>query len=253
MSNILRVCWTLRPLTAPRPWLNCSRCGGTRPFRSSGKVRLNANGKRLDAWLIYKCCDCDGTWNRPLFERRNVRELDPDTLGALETSAPEWVERWAFDLADLKRSAARVEHSLMFASRNEPPLSRARRGLPSQSCSRSLPRWRFAWTDLLSSGLGLSRTRVERLHEAGRLCVFPLRRHPLRSPVTDGLRIDHRHFRRGRPSDRHGRDRSDPRIPPADGRSVGREGRRSRGALETQFGTPLPGSGGNAAFLFSVS
>src|SRR6478735_4032528 len=111
MSNVLRMRWTLAPLTPPRPLLNCSRCGGTRPFRSSGKVRLNANGKRLDAWLIYKCRDCDGSWNRPLFERRNVRDLDPETLGALETSASKWVERRAFDLADLKRSAGRVEPS----------------------------------------------------------------------------------------------------------------------------------------------
>lgn len=190
MPNVLRVCWTLRPLTAPRPWLNCSRCGGTRPFRSSGKVRLNANGKRLDAWLIYKCCDCDGTWNRPLFERRNVRELDPDTLGALATSAPEWVERWAFDLADLKRSAARVEHcpdvriEKRASFEPRPPWSSL--AIVLEVAAQVAIRL----DQLLSSGLGLSRTRVERLHEAGRLCVFPLRRHPLRSPVTDGLRID---------------------------------------------------------------
>ena len=65
------------PRTPPRPWLACSRCRGIKPFRCSEKFRLNANGKRLDAWLIYRCASCDNTWNRPVLERRNRRDIDP--------------------------------------------------------------------------------------------------------------------------------------------------------------------------------
>ena len=56
-----------------------STCGDSRRFRSSGKVRLNANGRKLDAWLIYKCESCDRTWNLPLLERAVVGGLDPAT------------------------------------------------------------------------------------------------------------------------------------------------------------------------------
>ena len=65
------------PRTPPQPWLACSRCRDIRPFRCSEKFRLNANGKRLDAWLIYRCGSCDNTWNRPVLERRNRRDIDP--------------------------------------------------------------------------------------------------------------------------------------------------------------------------------
>src|SRR5262245_33518284 len=109
MSATLRVRWTLKPLTPPEPWLACSRCGAPRPFRSSGRIRLNANGKRLDAWLVYRCRDCDGTWNRPLLERRNVGDIDRETLAALHANAADWVARMEFDVNDLKRRAGRVE------------------------------------------------------------------------------------------------------------------------------------------------
>src|SRR5262245_31300010 len=102
-NDVVHVRWILSPKTPPRPWLACSRCGGERPFQASGKIRLNANGRRLDAWLIYRCAACDSTWNRPLFERRNVADFDRVTLAALETNAPNLVRRWAFDLTDLRR------------------------------------------------------------------------------------------------------------------------------------------------------
>ncbi|MGK6315295.1 DUF1062 domain-containing protein [Neorhizobium sp. DT-125] len=71
MCDILRVEWTVIPKSPPRPILSCAGCGSQRPFRSSGRIRLNASGKRLDAWLIYKCTACrqDGDGRVRLFRR----------------------------------------------------------------------------------------------------------------------------------------------------------------------------------------
>ena len=84
MSNLPRVQWTITPRIAPQPWLPCRRCDRPRPFRSSGKIRANANGKRLDAWLIYRCADCGSPWKRPLLQRRSIRDIDPASLQALQ-------------------------------------------------------------------------------------------------------------------------------------------------------------------------
>ena len=97
MSDVLRVQWTITPASAPEPWLNCSRCRGTTRFRASGKIRVNANGKRLDAWLIYKCTSCDNTWNRPILERRHVSTIDPHLLASLQANDPELSRRLAFE------------------------------------------------------------------------------------------------------------------------------------------------------------
>ena len=109
MSDVLRVQWTIIPRTAPQPWLTCSRCGEARRFRSSGKIRVNANGKRVDAWLIYKCTGCGSTWNRPILERRHVRTIEPDFLMSLHTSESMLTRRLAFDVEELRRRAGRVE------------------------------------------------------------------------------------------------------------------------------------------------
>ena len=109
MSNTLRVQWTITPRTAPQPWLNCSRCRGPRCFRSSGRIRVNANGRRIDAWLVYRCTVCDGTWNRPIVERREVSALDRKLLLSLQANDPDLVRGLAFDAAALKRWTGQVQ------------------------------------------------------------------------------------------------------------------------------------------------
>lgn len=84
-------------------------CGGLRAFQSSGKIRLNANGRKLDAWLIYKCLTCEKTWNRPIFERQNVRDIDPVVLDALESNDPQWIQKEMFNLEALRRKSQRVD------------------------------------------------------------------------------------------------------------------------------------------------
>jgi hypothetical protein len=72
-------------------------------------VRLNANGRRLDAWLIYKCTLCERTWNLPLLDRVAVADLPPADLAAMEASAPAWVWPRACDLPALRRHALQVD------------------------------------------------------------------------------------------------------------------------------------------------
>ncbi|WP_292189134.1 DUF1062 domain-containing protein [Mesorhizobium sp.] len=84
MSSILRMRWAIAPKTAPRPHINCNRCGGLKPYHCSGKFRVNANGKRIDAWLIYRCIDCNNSWNFGILERCNRRDIEPALLHSLE-------------------------------------------------------------------------------------------------------------------------------------------------------------------------
>lgn len=47
-------------------------------FVSAGKFRVNANGRRLDIWLIYRCEKCGRTLNVPIYERVLPEKLDPE-------------------------------------------------------------------------------------------------------------------------------------------------------------------------------
>ncbi len=146
MSHTYLVQWTIKPKIAPRPWLACNRCRAARPFEPSGKTRLNANGRRLDAWLIYRCCSCDSTWNRPIFERRHIRDIDPHTLNALQTNDEAWIEKVSFDLDGLRRDAGQIEEFsevhvqktiLNPAAESSPPLEIVLDLAMKTSCERS--------------------------------------------------------------------------------------------------------------------
>src|SRR5689334_17573730 len=98
MSDVLRVKWTIGVAKPPQPLLHCSRCNGTTNFGASDRIRVNSNGRRIDAWLIYRCTSCDITWNRPILERRRVRSIDPLFLAALQANDPRLARRLALDV-----------------------------------------------------------------------------------------------------------------------------------------------------------
>lgn len=188
MSGILRVRWTIIPQTFPQPWLACSRCGGPKPFRCSGKFRLNANGKRLDAWLIYRCSDCEATWNRPLFERRHRDDVDPLMLQALQENDPDCISGFAFDVAELRRHASRIEGAAIVTVRKEVLAAAAPFSALEilMSVSAATP----VRTDrLLATELGLSRKRIEELQGTGRLVVTPGGGKALARAVRDGTSV----------------------------------------------------------------
>ncbi|MGB3248635.1 MAG: DUF1062 domain-containing protein [Tabrizicola sp.] len=169
MTDMIRAQWRIEPITSPQPRRHCSTCGDSRRFRSSGKVRLNANGRKLDAWLIYKCESCDRTWNLPLLERAVVGGLDPATLQAMQQSAPDWVRRQEFDVARLARFCDRVEGT------SEVEIAKRVQGVLPEDWSRidlvvEAPFGLGQRLDrLLARELGLARSAVQEMIVSGHL------------------------------------------------------------------------------------
>jgi len=189
MRSLLHVQWTIIALTAPRPWLDCSGCGTSRPFQCSDRIRLNANGKRLDAWLIYKCATCDRTWNRPIFERRTVGSIEPAVMEALQANDANWIRHQAFDLTALRRRSGHVELSDDVEIRKALLCERPGAAATLQ-ISMVVPYVTGLRLDrLLAIELGLSRGRLEALHRSGALRVEPDQTNMLRRPVRDGCQV----------------------------------------------------------------
>lgn len=70
------------PTRLPLVRRRCHACASGL-FRASGKFRVNANHKRLDAWLLVHCTACGDTVKLTLFERMNVRSVSTDLLDRL--------------------------------------------------------------------------------------------------------------------------------------------------------------------------
>lgn len=189
MCTILRVQWTIIPQIAPQPWIVCSGCGGLKPFQSSGKIRLNANGKKLDAWLIYKCLACDKSWNRPILERQNVRDINPATLQALHANDPAWIRTQAFDIAALRRKSQRVDESSDIDVQKK-ALSREGDAWMALEIALIVPLPTGMRLDrLLAAELSLSRSRLEVFQDAEKLRTDPVHKDMLRRRIKHGLRI----------------------------------------------------------------
>lgn len=184
--HIFRVQWTIVSRTAPQPWIKCSRCGVLKPFRSSGRTRLNANGKTLDAWLIYKCTSCDNTWNRPILERLKVRDLEASVLQALQSANADWLRDFAFDVASLRQRATRIDEfadvEVLKSVKGDAP-----EDWTSLDIELIVPRPVNLRLDrLLSMELELPRARLRALQSGSLLHVAPPHKNALRRPARHG-------------------------------------------------------------------
>ncbi|MGV2109264.1 DUF1062 domain-containing protein [Agrobacterium vitis] len=188
MCNTLRVRWTIIPQTAPQPWIVCSGCGGLRAFQSSGKIRLNANGRKLDAWLIYKCLTCEKTWNRPIFERQNVRDIDPVVLEALQSNDPQWIRTETFNLEALRRKSQRVDEFSEFRI-EKAILHEADHWTKLQIELVVLFPTSTRLDRLLASELRISRSRLQTFHDSGMLQTNSHRANVLRRRIKTGLQV----------------------------------------------------------------
>jgi len=189
MSGTLRIHWTIAPAIAPRPLINCNRCGTVKAYRCSGKFRVNANGKRIDVWLIYRCVDCDNSWNFGIFERCNRRDIEPSLLAALESNDPGLARRHAFDVVALRNQVGRVEECpdvdvqkrVLGGIRESAVALELRLGLEMPTSLR-LDR-------LLAGELSISRSRLQALEEKGLLIVDPDGAKALRKPTRAGMTV----------------------------------------------------------------
>ncbi|PDQ20314.1 hypothetical protein CN311_14710 [Mesorhizobium sanjuanii] len=192
MSSILRILWAIAPKTAPRPHINCNRCGAFKAYHCSGKFRVNANGKRIDAWLIYRCIDCDNSWNFGVLERRNRRDIEPALLHALEGNDPALARRHAFDVVALRSRVGRVEEFPDVTIRKEALDDRPEKTTALELQLELEMPTSLRLDRLLAGELGISRSRLQSWEDKRLLIVAPDGAKALRRPARPGtvIRVD---------------------------------------------------------------
>jgi hypothetical protein len=144
---------------------------------------VNANGKRVDAWLIYKCTLCDNTWNRPVLERRHVSTIDPHLLAALQANDPDLSRRLAFETLRRRLKVAHVDDATV----RKEVVSESPRPADRLEIVCVVPETTGLRVDrLLSTELRLSRSRIRNMQNAGHLAACP---DGLRRPLRNGLQV----------------------------------------------------------------
>ena len=192
MSGYLRIHWAIAPEIAPRPLINCNRCGTVKAYCCSDKFRVNANGKRIDVWLIYRCVGCDNSWNFGIFERCNRRDIEPTLLAALESNDPALARRHAFDVVALRSRVGRIEEFSDVAVHKQSLSDEGKRATALElRLALEMPT-SLRLDRLLAGELGISRSRLQALEERRLLVVDPEGARALRKPTREGttVRID---------------------------------------------------------------
>ncbi len=87
MSYIKTMEYKLLPEKSFEVVKRCSGCGTKANFVTTDCFRVNANGNRVDIWLIYQCKTCKHTWNMTIYERRNPKSIPkPELEGFMSNS-----------------------------------------------------------------------------------------------------------------------------------------------------------------------
>lgn len=188
MCKLLQVRWTIKPQIPPQPWLPCSGCGGLSAFQSSDKIRLNANGRKLDAWLIYRCVTCDKTWNRPIFERQQVGSIDRRILDALHANDPKWIRAETFNLDALRRKTKRIDEFPDYEIVKEVLAEAPGWELLEIEFVSTVPA-SIRLDRLLAAELNLPRRALKAMQELGVLCMEKTCSDDLKRRIRSGARV----------------------------------------------------------------
>lgn len=85
----------------------CSGCGKKMYFVNTGRFRVNANGNKVDIWLIYQCARCKHSLNLTVYERRKPNRIPQEEYRRFLENDEDLALQYGNDKAFLKRN--RVE------------------------------------------------------------------------------------------------------------------------------------------------
>ncbi|MBX9035315.1 DUF1062 domain-containing protein [Gordonibacter massiliensis (ex Traore et al. 2017)] len=158
------IAWHVAPAEAPAALRPCGKCGADAAFLSTGAFRVNAQKKRLDVWLIYRCATCGAVWNCSVVSRARPGSVDGEELDRFLGNDVRLALRCSLDAGLLKRNGAR-RGPVSFTV--EGPVPDDGEDCRVEIDGGSLAGVRLA--EVLRKKLVVSRSELEHLAEAGRV------------------------------------------------------------------------------------
>ncbi|MCE7003028.1 DUF1062 domain-containing protein [Kibdelosporangium philippinense] len=155
--------WVISELGLPAIVKPCVSCRSTR-HHPTGKIRMNANGKLLDVWLLIGCEQCGRTSKIAVHERIHVHALDHDRLLTFENNDPAMVRELVLG------AGHRLDWTGTWQLHTDMPFYEL---APDDPALEVLVRFELPAPirveKLLTSGFGLSRSAVRGMVGSGRI------------------------------------------------------------------------------------
>lgn len=116
--------WEVHSLSNTTVRRHCKRCGTQRDFAPTGRFRINANKRKLDVWLMYRCTQCGNGWNLPLYERVPPQSLPKAERLALQQNDAATAQKYATNAALLAKHGCAVAPPAWEVVGETPPFGR---------------------------------------------------------------------------------------------------------------------------------
>jgi hypothetical protein len=158
--------WLVRPTGLPLIRRRCLSCASAQ-YRAHGRFRVNANHKLLDVWLLALCVGCGETVKLAVLQRIHVRAIDPSTLTRFHDNDVELAAKLLQDPGLLRRNGVTLDWDGAWTlQKTTVDVSEAE---VIDTSVRFVQRIPIRLTRLLSDGLDVSRSEVQRLVADGNL------------------------------------------------------------------------------------
>ena len=109
MSYLEKIEYEIVPKDSLTLIRNCAGCGKKTHFTNTKKFRVNANGNRLDVWLIYQCKKSKHTYNLPIYERAKVSSVPEVEYKRFLSNDEQLAEMYGRNYQLFKKNKAEVD------------------------------------------------------------------------------------------------------------------------------------------------
>ncbi|MDE6750695.1 MAG: DUF1062 domain-containing protein [Lachnospiraceae bacterium] len=87
----------------------CAKCGTKTRFINTKKFRVNANGNKLDVWLIYQCENCKHTLNLTIYERQKVSAISKEEYQSFLCNDEQLAEMYGKSMQFFRKNKADID------------------------------------------------------------------------------------------------------------------------------------------------
>lgn len=102
--------WEIKVKNTPNIKRKCNHCSCNR-FYCSDKFRMNSQKRNTDVWLIYRCVECDSTYNLTLLSRTKPELIKKNLFIKFSENNEATAWEYAFSLETGRKNNVELDYS----------------------------------------------------------------------------------------------------------------------------------------------
>lgn len=109
MSYLRKIEYEIVPEESFSVIRSCSGCGRKTYFKNTNKFRVNANGGKLDVWLIYQCENCKHTLNLAIYKRWKASSMSKEEYNCFLSNDEQLAKMYGRNIQLFKENKAEID------------------------------------------------------------------------------------------------------------------------------------------------